>query len=207
MEEKVSVGIKEKHDLENKWKFTYKPNVTHKKKKQSEKDWLSTYKMIHPKIASVEMFWCVKNNIKPWSELHYGSIYAFFKNEINPSWEDDKNKEGCSYMFYFNKNKTNEKDLDDVFESSLVFLIGETSMFSDCVNGITFERKQRGDKMIVWCNAHSPEMLENVTTGILPKQFESETNFETGDLTDSRYKVSVKVVDHQSELQRINSHK
>ena len=200
----VEEGIEEKHFLENKWILTYKPNVVNKKK-QSENDWLATFKHVH-NIESIEMFWSVKNNIASWSSLHHGSIYAFFQKGINPSWEDPKNKKGCSYIFYFNKTRTDNNDLDNVFESSLVFLIGHISDFIACVNGITFERKRNGDKMIVWCNAHSKEMFKEITNGVLPEKIRDETNFESGDLTDNRYKVSVRVVDHQSELKRINSH-
>ena len=207
-DEDNSLSIEEKHFLENSWQFTYKPKVVNTKKQQSEADWLASYEIIHAQIKSIEMFWCVKNNVKSWSKLHHGSIYAFFKEGINPSWEDEMNKEGCSYMFYFNQNRMTEQDMDDVFESALLFLIGEWSKYVAYVNGITFERKFRGDKMIVWCNSHSKEMLENIRNELLPESVKMCSTLEAGELNNSRFKVSIKVVDHKSELQRIKgSHK
>jgi len=202
--EEETVVIEEKHFLQNTWKFTYKPKAMNTKKQPSEKDWLESFKIIHPGIKSIEMFWSVKNNIIEWSKLHHGSTYAFFKNNINPSWEDDMNKEGCSYMFYFNQNRITEQDLDDVFESALLFLIGEWSEYSQFINGVTFERKMRGDKMIVWCNSHSKDMLINVKNELLPDNVSDQTSLQTGELNDNRFKVSVKVIDHKSELQRIH---
>ena len=76
--------IEEKHFLQNTWKFTYKPKAINSKKQPSEADWLQSFKVIHPNIKSIEMFWSVKNNIIEWSKLHHGSTYAFFKNNINP---------------------------------------------------------------------------------------------------------------------------
>jgi Eukaryotic initiation factor 4E len=202
-----SVVIEEKHFLQNPWKFTYKPKAINTKKQPSESDWLQSFKLIHPSIKSIEMFWSVKNNIIEWSKLHHGSTYAFFKNNINPSWEDDMNREGCSYMFYFNQNRITEQDLDDVFESALLFLIGEWSIYSQFINGITFERKMRGDKMIVWCNSHSKEMLIDVKNELLPENVKEQTSLQSGELNDNRFKVSIKVIDHKSELQRIHGHK
>jgi hypothetical protein len=198
-------AIVEKHFLENGWKFTYKPKVVHTKKTQSEDDWLSSFQIIHPEIKSVEMFWSVKNNILNWSKLHHGSIYAFFKNNINPSWEDKQNKEGCSYMFYMNQNRITENDLDEIFESALLFLVGEWSEYAACVNGVTFERKYRGDKMIVWCNSHSKEMLQNIKNEMLPDSFKDFVSIDSGELNDNRFKISVKIIDHKSELQRLST--
>ena len=202
--EKVNDVIEENHLLQNSWKFTYKPKVVHTKKTQSEEDWLSSFQKVYD-IKSVEMFWCVKNNVLNWSKLHHGSIYAFFKNDINPSWEDKQNKEGCSYMFYMNQNRITEADLDDIFESALLFLVGEWSKFAECVNGVTFERKYRGDKMIVWCNSHSKEMLQNIKNEMLPASMKDLVSIDSGELNDNRYKISVKIIDHKSELQRLSS--
>lgn len=96
-----------------------------------------------------------------------------------------------------------ENDLDNVFELSLLFLIGECSKYSSHVNGITFERKFRGDKMIVWCNAHSKEMLESIKNEVLPDNLRDYCCLDATEHNDSRYKVGIKVVDHKAELQRL----
>lgn len=198
------VVIEEKHPLESTWTWKYKPKVQHTKKQQNEEDWLSSFENIC-KIGSVEMFWSVKNNIHSWSQMHYGSIYSFFRDDINPSWEDEKNKDGCSYAFYFVKERMTEKDLDDVFESVLLCLIGEFGNFSEYVNGATFERKFKGDKLIVWCNAHSQEMLEALRDEMLPPSVREYATLKRTELNNRRYKVTIKVIDHQSELERINN--
>jgi translation initiation factor 4E len=199
------------HPLEHTWLLTYKPNKPPppkglgyvKKQQQSENDWLSAFQKVYL-INTVELFWQVYNNILKWSKLSNGSIYAFFKEGINPSWEDPANKEGCSYMFYMNQNKIREDDLDKIFESALAFLIGGWSDYAEAVNGITFERKQRGDKMIVWCNSHSDEMLRCIRKEMFPEDMVDLVSLESEDINNNTFKVSTKIVDHKSELARLS---
>ena len=210
--ERKTAGIVETHQLENVWEFKYKPKIQHTKKQPSKHEWLSTFKHIG-KIGSVEMFWSVINNVKKWSTLHYGSIYSFFKEGITPCWEDEKNKDGCSYAFFFVKDRMTEQNLDDTFETALLYLVGDGATFickdgkpSDYVryiNGVTFERKYKGDKMIVWCSHHSDEMKRHVKDGMLPLKVSKEATFQRTELTNRRWKVSIKVIDHQAEIQKI----
>ena len=61
--------------------------------------------------------------------------------------------------------------------------------------------------MIVWCNSHSKEMLINVKNELLPDNVSEQTSLQNGELNDNRFKVSVKVIDHKSELKRIHGNK
>lgn len=203
------------HPLQTQWLLTYKTNkppvssgsgkgFSHvKKQQQNEHDWLASFQTVSL-IATVELFWEVKNNIIGWSKLSNGSIYAFFKEGINPSWEDPANKEGCSYMFYMNQSKLRPEDIDNIFESALLFLIGECSDYSDAINGITFERKQRGDKMILWCNSHSDEMLLSIKNGLFPDNIVNFVSLECKDFNNPNIKVSTEIVDHKSALARLS---
>ena len=201
-----------KHQLEHNWNFTYKPSKPPPqkgsgpvKKQQSENDWLASFKQIlAPSIDHVELFWKTYNNVPKWSKLSNAAIYAFFKEGINPSWEDPANKDGCSYMFYMNQSKINSDDLDNIYEHALLFLIGNCSEYSDAVNGITFERKLRGDKMIVWCNSHSEEMLECITKEMFPSNIVKLVSLKPDDFANNDFKVTTKIVDHKHELARLS---
>jgi hypothetical protein len=194
----------EDYPLEDKWTLKYKPTYQYQRQ-QSETDWLNSFQMIHNEINSIEIFWRVFNNIPSWHDLHSGTIYAFFKQDINPSWEDKMNEKGCSYMFYINRNRVTENDLNQIFIDCLLFFIGNMSIYHQFLNGVTFERKNKGDKLIVWCSAHSDEMLNCVIENIFQQDVRDYLTIKNVELSDSRYKVITKVIDHQSELKRLRS--
>ena len=192
-----------KYPLNDTWVLKYKPKYQYKKQ-QSETDWLDSFLKMHEKINCIGTFWSVFNNIPSWYDLHSGTIYAFFKNGINPSWEDKMNEKGCSYTFYFNRAKMNQLEMNQVYIECLLFLIGNMSDYHQFLNGVTFERKYKGDKLIIWCSAHSNEMFHCVIDNIFPQSVKDYLTLKQFDLSDSRYKVFGKVVDHQSELKRLN---
>lgn len=134
------------HVLEYPWTFSYKPRVAYKQ--QSERDWLSDYKTIY-EIKSVEKFWSVYNNLPCFTDMPHGSIYAFFRNSIHPSWEHPDNKKGFSWIIYVNKY-TDKEWVKKVYECSLLTLIGSVYKYESMLNGSTFEKKARGDKIGFW---------------------------------------------------------
>lgn len=149
------------HALEYPWVFSFKPRIAYKQ--QSERDWLSDYKTIF-EIKDVERFWGVYNNIPCFTEMPHGSIYAIFRNHIHPSWEHPENKNGYSWIMYVNKY-TDASWIKNVYESALLTLTGATYQYESILNGCTFEKKARGDKIVFWFKDVHP--TENSHTRIL----------------------------------------
>jgi translation initiation factor 4E len=179
------------------WDLSFKGKTAYKKQ-QSENDWLSTYKHIY-KIDTVNTFWKVFNNIHPWTDLHVGSIYALFKQNIKPSWEDPLNINGCSYVFYLNRNRLDRDSMNELYWNVLMFLIGNETKYHDYFNGVSFERKYRGDKITLWCTAHSEDMLTMVLENIGLRSTEYTRSVTP---SNDNYKIVVKMIDHQEELRK-----
>mmetsp|Transcript_35092 Transcript_35092/g.68791 ORF Transcript_35092/g.68791 Transcript_35092/m.68791 type:complete len:119 (+) Transcript_35092:51-407(+) len=59
-------------------------------------------------ISSVDNFWRLINNIFPLVEAPIGSNYHFFKEGIEPKWEDTENLGGGKWVLVFPKTKTSE---------------------------------------------------------------------------------------------------
>ena len=187
------------YTFENSWNLLFKGTTNYSKKNQNEKDWLSSYQRLYS-IPDVPTFWRVFNNIEPWTDLHIGSIYALFKKDIQPSWEDPHNAKGCSYVFYLNRKCMNKESQTELFINVLIMIVGENNQYSSYINGVSFERKYRGDRITLWLTAHSEDMLNT---------FIDELGIKKTDYTRSvtpsndNFKIVVKIVDHQEELKQI----
>jgi hypothetical protein len=134
------------HTFEYPWTFCFKPRIAYKQ--QSERDWLSDYKTIF-EIKDIENFWGVYNNVPCFTEMPHGSIYSFFRNNIHPSWEHPENIKGYSWIMYINKY-TDREWVRKIYEYSLLTLIGSVYKYESILNGCTFEKKARGDKIVFW---------------------------------------------------------
>ena len=186
------------YTLEDTWALSFKGKTLYKKQ-QSEDDWLSSYKHIFT-INTVKTFWQVFNNIHPWTNLHVGSIYALFKDGISPSWEDPSNIKGCSYVFYLNRNQLNEDSMNEIFLNVLMFLVGNTTDYHEYFNGVTFDRKYRGDKITFWCSAQSDHMLETILDHLDIRKTDYTRSVMP---SNDSYKMTIKIIDHQEELRKI----
>ena len=195
---KLVVDPTQSYPLRYSWSLSFKGKAAYKKQ-QSENDWLSTYEDIF-KIESVKTFWEVFNNIHSWSDLHVGSIYALFKDDIKPSWEDPRNIKGCSYIFYLNRNNINSDSMNEMFLNVLMFMIGNETEYHDYLNGASFERKFKGDKITIWCTAQSDEMLSLILKHIDVRDTEYTRSAAP---SNENYKMVVKIIDHQDELRKI----
>lgn len=147
-----------RHQLEYPWTLSYKPRIVYKQQ-QSERDWLLDYKTIYV-IKDIESFWGVYNNIPSLTDMPAGSIYAMFKNGINPSWEDPENKTGFSWILYGSKNAT-KAWINKIYEATLLTLIGCQYKYEECLNGCSFERKAKGDKFVFWFKSNRWNHYQN----------------------------------------------
>lgn len=196
----TTVDVSEDYPLDQKWSLSFKGKTLYKKQ-QSEDDWLSSYKHIFT-LDTVKVFWRVINNIHLWSDLHVGSIYAFFKEDVSPSWEHPKNIHGCSYVLYLNRTQLNDDCMNEIYLNALMFLIGNGTDYHQYINGVTFDRKYRGDKITFWCCAQSDQMLDVILENLDIRK----TDYTKSTLpSNDNYKIVVKVIDHHSELEKIHT--
>ncbi len=147
--------------LQHNWSWCYKPTITYKQ--QSAEDWMADFQPVIPKtFSTAEEFWSIANNLPTFNDLNYGSIYSVFKENISPVWEHPKNENGYSIIIYINKN--NKSDfISNIYENSLLLLIGNNLSCSNIINGCTFERKAGGNKIVFWMQTSSPSKNENMT--------------------------------------------
>lgn len=148
----------EVHPLQYKWDWMYKPKIAYSN--QSEKDWLSDYKKIWV-CDTIENFWRLYNNIPNWNDLSSGTMYAMFKKGINPSWEDEYNEGGFSWILYISQRVPNS-GVEEIYLNILLMLIGNTFEYNILLNGCTFEKKARGDKIVFWFRKNNSEKAENI---------------------------------------------
>uniref|UniRef100_A0A2K5C0Z7 Uncharacterized protein n=1 Tax=Aotus nancymaae TaxID=37293 RepID=A0A2K5C0Z7_AOTNA len=88
-------------------------------------------------------FWAAYNHIQLSSQLMPGCDYSLFKDNIEPMWEDEKNKQGGRYLITLNKQQR-QSDLDCFWLETLLCLIGD---YSDDVCGAVVNVRAKGDKM------------------------------------------------------------
>lgn len=204
------------HNLKDEWKFYYKGKSTYRRN-QSEKDWLSGFNTVST-CKTVEMFWRIFNNIPDWLELPFGTSYAFFKNDITASWEHPENIEGASIVLYLNRHCSIFDTHPDLYLNFLLLLVGAKSFNHTTINGVSFERKYKSDKIVVWMSESTSfekkdGCLTSPTCNLLtkflhqidlePKHFEILTDFDN--LADIKYKETpmlVRTVNHRQELEK-----
>lgn len=145
------------------WLFKSRVNYAN----QSEAAWLSDFQTIY-EFNTIAKFWGMFNNIPHWRDLTSGSIYALFKRGIKPSWEDKKNKGGFSWAIYISKS-TSDKDIKALYLDIVLMIIGNTYDYSELLNGCTFERKQKGDKIVFWFRTPKISEEDNIKEGFSVK--------------------------------------
>lgn len=168
--------------LKYQWEWLYKPRVAYSN--QSEKDWLSDYQIIY-KFNTIRQFWNMFNCIPEWNSLSCGSIYALFKKDIKPSWEDKFNDGGFSWIMYLSQ-RINDTQQQQIYTNIILMLIGNTYKYGLLLNGCTFEKKSRGDKIVFWFRKNNSDSKENIV--VKPRTLLKEL-LTTSDIEDKEWAV------------------
>ena len=151
------------YELNDTWKFKYKSSTNYSKK-QTTDNWLSMYKHVYD-INDIKTFWCVINNIYKISRVRPGTIYSFFKDDIEPCWEHSKNKNGFSLIIYLyygsvkNRKIRNDfnKKMDELYINTLIHLISNNKKIHKYINGVTIDKKNVCYKLTWWINSEYKE--------------------------------------------------
>jgi translation initiation factor 4E len=116
-------------------------------------DYRSSLQNIHT-MSSVEDFWRLYNNIRQPRGLERNSNYHFFKEGIEPLWEDPANEQGGKWVLTLR----DEAILDKVWEELLLAMIGGVIESSHAVNGAVVSRRKKGDRVALWTSKKSAKI-------------------------------------------------
>ncbi|TMS32983.1 hypothetical protein L596_000767 [Steinernema carpocapsae] len=144
-------------------------------------------------FRTVEGFWISHRHMKAPSTLNGGSDYYIFKDDIKPTWEDDRNVKGGRWLVCFNQAKREE--LDCAWTDLLIALIGEQFSESEhiCGAAVSVGKRHKEDKISIWTR-DATEDERNMHIGM-----EMKNLLKIGD------EVKMKYVVHKVSSSRSNS--
>jgi hypothetical protein len=89
-------------------------------------------------VGTVERFWRLWRSVPAASTRATGFTYFFFRNDIQPTWEDPRNRSGGTVMFQLTRPGASavERDAaDDAWLTTLLALVGESLPLAQSING------------------------------------------------------------------------
>lgn len=180
-----------KHPLQNRWSMWYFKN-------DKQKDWKANQTLL-ASCDTVEDFWGLYNFLKAPSGLQAGCDYSFFKEGIEPMWEDPQNVRGGRWLINTNRQQRTV-DLDRFWMETLLCLVGEAfDPHSDEICGAVVNIRAKGDKLAVWTgDADKKHQVMSIGQGIrrrlsVPKviaiefQAHKDTSTKSGSMTKKKY--------------------
>jgi len=183
-----------KHPLQNRWSMWYFKN-------DKAKEWKDNHKLI-ASCDTIEDFWALYNFLKPPSNLQPGCDYSFFKEGIEPMWEDPRNVEGGRWLLNLQRQQRSCGELDKYWQEALMCLIGEIiEPNSDEICGAVVNIRPKGDKLAIWTgNAEKKHQVMTIGKNMrvnlaIPRQVQIEfqahkdTSCKNGSTTKKRYVV------------------
>eukprot|EP00835_Amoeboradix_gromovi_P002704 NODE_158_length_16653_cov_0.456929.p10 type:complete len:177 gc:universal NODE_158_length_16653_cov_0.456929:11252-10722(-) len=121
------------HPLKNQWMLWYQPF----------NDFKSLQKVVQ--VKSIEEFWSVFNNLRQLENMEDKTTLYFFKEGIEPAWEDEQNKGRLK------GNLIRNRDCNVVYQQVLMHCIGEAYPSMDQINGVAIcVRKNKAFRLDVW---------------------------------------------------------
>jgi hypothetical protein len=125
-------------------------------------DYRSSLQNLHT-MSSVEEFWRLYNNIRQPSNLERNSNYHFFKEGVEPLWEDPANEQGGKWVLTLR----DEARLDRIWEELLLALVGGVVESGHAVNGAVVSRRKKGDRVALWTSKKSAKVNLNICVDLL----------------------------------------
>jgi hypothetical protein len=112
---------------------------------------VDSYEVLY-KIETVGDFWRFFNNFHLINK--FNDQFFLFRKKIAPVWEDDHNKQGCTFsmMFDINNNKMNDI-VSQIFTVFSLLTVNECIIVNNplLVNGISFAAKKKGNMIVkIW---------------------------------------------------------
>jgi translation initiation factor 4E len=122
-------------------------------------------------IGFVQEFWRYYNNIPEPSRFFFkdgerktvGGVtlegWSFFEDGVRPDWEDPRNKTGNTITF---KASFKPEEIDHVWKSSLVGLVGEMIEQSEHVTGIRIIDRGPNYRLEVWVDTNDTSIVNRI---------------------------------------------
>lgn len=176
------------HPLQHRWTLWHSNPQS---KRVNSKTWEDILKNVMT-ISTVEEFWQVHQNIRPASSLMSGSDYHFFKEGIQPKWEDKHNAKGGKWVVTIPRAKS--RALDQVWLHTLMSLIGEIYSNPDEVCGAVVSLRKNGDRVSLW------------TRTALNKDYAMEVGTQFKEVISEFSKVEISYQTHDDALRRSSSY-
>lgn len=130
-------------------------------KKQSRTDYNSSMKHIY-QFDSVKAFWGLYNHLN-LDKMPVGANLRIFKSNIQPTWEDDKNREGGNWILVPRGEGRDQRAPGLlVFKELLLAIIGGD--LDNLVNGIVLSIKAKDIIIQIWLQSTGPRRRNKVRT-------------------------------------------
>jgi translation initiation factor 4E len=128
------------HKLNDKWVLWFhNPHDT---------NWsIDSYKNLH-KIENISDYWLINNILT--QKIIENSMLFIMRDNINPLWEDDHNKNGGCWSFKFPKN-----NILNIWNEFTMNLLGENFVSSEhnVINGISISPKKNFCIIKIWLSS------------------------------------------------------
>jgi len=158
--EQVPAGEVEKHVLNSAWCVWV--NINSGKNKKD--NWNSANTNVHT-FNTVEDFWCLYNNLS--TNLWHGDM-SFFKEGIQPAWEDPVCKNGGRWVAKIEPKSFRMDSDNSSWLNLLLALIGEQTFQgsdNDLVCGAVLSSRAKGPlKVALWVSTTHAETLKRLGT-------------------------------------------
>ncbi|KAI5172351.1 translation initiation factor 4E [Nematocida sp. LUAm3] len=117
----MSMGIErteETHKLNEDWTFWY--DYQEKKQWMNQDNWSDSLQSLC-KVSDVEHFWAAEEKIGNVKDLPVSSNIHFFREGIQPMWEDKRNIKGGKWILEL----TSSQNIHDIWINTLLLCISE----------------------------------------------------------------------------------
>ncbi|XP_037036033.1 eukaryotic translation initiation factor 4E1-like [Bradysia coprophila] len=149
---KIAVDRYIKHPLQDQWTLWFLQY-------ERNKSWEDLQNRVIT-FDTVEDFWSLYDHIKDASVLGDLNDYSVFKGDIRPMWEDAANKRGGRWVLNAFRQR---HELDNLWLSTLLYMIGGTSKYASYINGAVVNVRSRGDKIAIWVgDCHDTAILNGI---------------------------------------------
>ena len=136
-----------RHELSDQWKLWFM-------KFDGRKSWKENLKLMAT-VDTVELFFQIHNHILQPSKMTGDSTYFFFKNNIQPEWENLANRNGGKWEF----RTRDETVIDQMWLDAQLLLIGGEDANNRSLNGCVIQRKRREFRISLWISDSRNEKL------------------------------------------------
>jgi len=144
---KVAFDASVRHPLLHNWTLWYDSGAPVKPGPNGVVNWGENIKEVFT-VSSVEDFWRLYNNISLPSQLHVGATYNFFKQGIEPKWEDSNNAQGGKWTVIIHKT---EGLADKMWLWLVLACVGEQlEDDNNHICGAVINLRKNQDKLSIW---------------------------------------------------------